>query len=100
MTVLKDRKKTYVDHSKEFKTVDGKSLSRMKEMGFFSKRCARSHYYLRTSTIERHFPHVMARKMQNGSGMFSGQMNQDFVFLVMLPNAAFEDPNKDFFPIA
>ena len=46
--------------------------------------------------IERHFPYVMARKMQNSSGMFSGQMNQDFVFLVMLLNAAFEDPEKDF----
>ena len=47
MTVLKDRKKTYVDHSKEFKTADEKSLSRMtisrrmKEMGFSSKRCAK-----------------------------------------------------------
>ena len=50
--------------------------------------------------IERHFPRVMARKMQNGLGMFSGQMNQDFVFLVMLPNAAFKDPEKDFRQIA
>ena len=50
--------------------------------------------------IERHFPHVMARKMQNDSGIFSGQMNQDFVFLVMLPNTAFEDPEKDFRQIA
>ena len=47
MIVLKDRKKTYVDHSKEFKTADEKSLSRktisrrMKEMGFSSKRCAK-----------------------------------------------------------
>ena len=29
MTVLKDQKKTYVNHSKEFKIVDEKSLSRM-----------------------------------------------------------------------
>ena len=47
MTVLKDRMKTYVDHSKEFKTTDEKSLSRMTisrqitEMGFSSKRCAK-----------------------------------------------------------
>ena len=73
----------------------------MKEMGFSSKGAQRNHYYLRrTSMIERHFPHVMARKMQNGLGMFSGQMNQHFVFLVMLPNAAFEDPEKDFHQIA
>ena len=44
MTVLKNRKKTYVDHSKEFKTVDEKSLSRMtisrqmKKMEFSLKR--------------------------------------------------------------
>ena len=44
--------------------------------------------------IERHFPYVMARKMQNSSGMFSGQMNQDFVFLMMLLNAAFETRRK------
>ena len=47
MTVLKDRKKTYVDHSKEFKTAAGNSLSRMtisrrlNEVGFNSKRCAK-----------------------------------------------------------
>ena len=47
MTVLKDRKKTYVDHSKEFKTADEKSLSRMiifrrmKKMEFSSKWCAK-----------------------------------------------------------
>ena len=47
MTVLKDRKKTYVDHSKEFKTAAGNSLSRMtisrrlNEVGFNSKKCAK-----------------------------------------------------------
>ena len=47
MTVWKDRKKTFVDHSKQFKTANGNSLSRitisrrMKEMGFTSKRCAK-----------------------------------------------------------
>jgi len=47
MTVLKDRKKTLVDHSKQFETAKGNSLSRvtisrrMKEMGFSSKRCAK-----------------------------------------------------------
>ena len=47
MTVLKDRKKTYVDHSKEFKTAAGNSLSRMtisrrlNEVGLNSKKCAK-----------------------------------------------------------
>ena len=101
--VLKDRKKTYVSHSKEFKTADEKSLSRMtifrrmKAMGFSSKRCAKKPLLSKKNINDRKtFSTYYGKKMQNGSGMFSGQMNQDFVFLVMLPNAAFEDPEKDF----
>ena len=46
MAVLRDWKKTFVDHAKQFKTVNRNSLSRttisrIKEMGFASKRCAK-----------------------------------------------------------
>ena len=37
----------------------------------------------------------MAKKIPSGLGTFSGLINQDFVFLVILPNAAFEDLVKD-----
>ena len=59
MTVLKDRKKTFVDHSKEFKTAAGNSLSRytisrrMKEMGFSSKRCAKKPFLSKKNINDR-----------------------------------------------
>ena len=44
----------------------------------------------------RHLCHFMAIQMQNDLAMFSGEMNQGFVLLTMLPNAGFKDPRKDF----
>ena len=82
MTVLKDRKKTYVDHSKEFKTAAGNSLSRMtisrrlNEVGFNSKKCAKKPLFpaikvlklawpiffvheCRLTILYPHFPHIV-----------------------------------------
>ena len=42
----------------------------------------------------------MARRIQIGSGMFSGQMNPGFALLVMLPSGAFEEMEIDFHKVA
>ena len=73
MTVLKDRKKTYVDHSKEFKTAAGNSLSRMtisrrlNEVGFNSKKYAKKPLFPAIKVLKLAWPIFFVHECISGN---------------------------------
>ena len=59
LTVLKERKTTFAKMSKEFKTMNGNSLSkrtiskRLNKISFFSKRCAKKPLLTKKNITDR-----------------------------------------------